>query len=117
MNWMELYFKMQVILGIIGIAIIVIYFLYVVITVIVESIKYKYKKESRGIDMKKIINNIFWIIISIILLTSVILSIRNNLKEKEYIEQLEQSLTEQIQEVEVYRGILEEYQTEGIINE
>ena len=67
--------------------------------------------------MKKIINNIFWIIISIILLTSVILSIRNNLKEKEYIEQLEQSLTEQIQEVEVYRGILEEYQTEGIINE
>lgn len=67
--------------------------------------------------MKKIINNIFWIIISIILLTSVILSIRNNLKEKEYIEQLEQSLTEQIQEVEVYRGILETYQTEGIINE
>ena len=67
--------------------------------------------------MKKIINNIFWIIISIILLTSVILSIRNNLKEKEYIEQLEQSLQEQIQEVEVYRGILETYQTEGIINE
>ena len=46
MNWMELYFKMQVILGIIGIAIIVIYFLYVVITVIVESIKYKYKKRK-----------------------------------------------------------------------
>lgn len=67
--------------------------------------------------MKKIINNIFWIIISIILLTSVILSIRNNLKEKEYIEQLEQSLQEQIQEVEVYRGMLETYQTEGIINE
>ena len=67
--------------------------------------------------MRKIINNIFWIIISIILLTSVILSIRNNLKEKEYIEQLEQSLQEQIQEVEVYRGMLEEYQTEGIINE
>ena len=67
--------------------------------------------------MRNIINNIFWIIISIILLTSVILSIRNNLKEKEYIEQLEQSLQEQIQEVEVYRGILETYQTEGIINE
>lgn len=46
MNWMELYFKMQVILGIIGIAIIVIYFLYVVITVIVESIKYKYKNRK-----------------------------------------------------------------------
>ena len=45
MNWMELYFKMQVILGIIGIAIIVIYFLYVVITVIVESIKYKVKRK------------------------------------------------------------------------
>lgn len=46
MNWMELYFKMQVILGIIGVAIIVIYFLYVVITVIVESIKYKYKNRK-----------------------------------------------------------------------
>ena len=40
------------------------------------------------------------------------------IKEKnEYIRQLEQSLSEQIQEVEVYRGMLEEYQTEGIINE
>lgn len=40
------------------------------------------------------------------------------IKEKdEYIKQLEQSLQEQIQEVEVYRGILEEYQIEGIINE
>ena len=67
--------------------------------------------------MKKIINNIFWIIVSIILLTSVIFSIRDKLKEKEYIKQLEQSLSEQIQEVEVYRGILETYQTEGIINE
>ena len=38
-------------------------------------------------------------------------------KEEEYIKQLEQSLQEQIQEVEVYRGILETYQTEGIINE
>ena len=35
----------------------------------------------------------------------------------EQIKQLEQSLQEQIQEVEVYRGILEEYQIEGIINE
>lgn len=33
------------------------------------------------------------------------------------IKQLEQSLAEQIQEVEVYRGILEEYQIKGIINE
>ena len=35
----------------------------------------------------------------------------------EQIKQLEQSLQEQIQEVEVYRGMLETYQTEGIINE
>lgn len=40
------------------------------------------------------------------------------IKEKdEKITALNQALTEQIQEVEVYRGILEEYQTEGIINE
>ena len=38
-------------------------------------------------------------------------------KKEEQIKQLEQSLQEQIQEVEVYRGILEEYQIEGIINE
>lgn len=38
-------------------------------------------------------------------------------KKDEYIKQLEQSLQEQIQETEAYRGILEEYQTEGIINE
>ena len=38
-------------------------------------------------------------------------------KKDEQIKQLEQSLTEQIQETEVYRGMLEEYQTEGIINE
>ena len=38
-------------------------------------------------------------------------------QQEEQIKQLEQSLQEQIQEVEVYRGILEEYQTEGIINE
>lgn len=30
-------------------------------------------------------------------------------QQEEQIKQLEQSLTEQIQEVEVYRGILEEY--------
>lgn len=35
----------------------------------------------------------------------------------EQITALNQALAEQIQEVEVYRGILEEYQTEGIINE
>lgn len=57
--------------------------------------------------MKKIINNIFWITVSIILLTSVIFSIRDKLKEKEYIKQLEQSLQEQIQEKQVYINILE----------
>lgn len=41
-----------------------------------------------------------------------------DIKEKdEKITALNQALTEQIQEVEVYRGILETYQTEGIINE
>ncbi len=39
------------------------------------------------------------------------------IEKDEQIKILEQSLQEQIQEVEVYRGILEEYQTEGIINE
>lgn len=40
------------------------------------------------------------------------------IKEKdEKITALNQALTEQIQETEVYRGILETYQTEGIINE
>lgn len=67
--------------------------------------------------MKDLIDNVICFIVAVILLTSVILSIRNNLKEKEYIEQLEQSLTEQIQETEVYRTILETYQKEGIINE
>lgn len=38
-------------------------------------------------------------------------------KKDEQIKQLEQSLAEQIQETEAYRGILEEYQIEGIINE
>lgn len=41
----------------------------------------------------------------------------NYMNKKEHIKQLEQSLTEQIQETEVYRDILEKYQTEGIINE
>lgn len=39
MNWMELYFKMQVILVIIGILIIFGYFLFIIITVIIETIK------------------------------------------------------------------------------
>lgn len=39
------------------------------------------------------------------------------IEKDEQIKILEQSLQEQIQEVEVYRGILETYQTEGIINE
>lgn len=38
-------------------------------------------------------------------------------QQDEQIKQLEQSLAEQIQETEAYRGILEEYQIEGIINE
>ena len=38
-------------------------------------------------------------------------------QQEEQIKQLEQSLAEQIQETEVYRDILEEYQIEGIINE
>lgn len=74
--------------------------------------------------MRNIIDNVICFIVAGILLMSVILSIRDNLKEKEYIKQLEQqikqleqSLAEQIQEVEVYRGILEEYQIKGIINE
>lgn len=37
--------------------------------------------------------------------------------QEEYIKELEQALTEQKQEAEVYRTILETYQTEGIINE
>lgn len=67
--------------------------------------------------MRNIIDNVICFIVAGILLMSVILSIRNNLKEKEYIKQLEQSLAEQIQETEVYRDILEEYQIKGIINE
>jgi len=67
--------------------------------------------------MRNIIDNVICFIVAGILLMSVILSIRDNLKEKEYIKQLEQSLAEQIQETEAYRGILEEYQIKGIINE
>lgn len=48
--------------------------------------------------------------------SSIIENYKREIKD-EHIKQLEQSLQEQIQEVEVYRGILEEYQTEGIINE
>ena len=43
--------------------------------------------------------------------------LQRNKQQEEQIKQLEQSLQEQIQETEVYRGILEEYQIEGIINE
>lgn len=55
------------------------------------------------------------LILTIIIISSV--SVIGFYKQEEYIKQLEQSLTEQIQETEVYRGILETYQTEGIINE
>ena len=37
--------------------------------------------------------------------------------QEEYIKELEQAIIEQKQETEVYRTILETYQTEGIINE
>lgn len=53
--------------------------------------------------MRNIIDNVICFIIAGILLMSVILSIRDNLKEKEYIKQLEQ----QIQEKQVYINILE----------
>ena len=53
--------------------------------------------------MRNIIDNVICFIVAGILLMSVILSIRHNLKEKEYIEQLEQ----QIQEKQVYINILE----------
>ena len=58
--------------------------------------------------------------ICLVLIASIITMIimfSDIIKRDEQIKQLEQSLQEQIQEVEVYRGILEEYQTEGIINE
>lgn len=58
--------------------------------------------------------------ICLVLIASIITMIimfSDIIKKDEQIKQLEQSLQEQIQETEVYRGILEEYQTEGIINE
>ena len=65
-------------------------------------------------------DKIIFVLFTIIIIIYTIAT--NKYNEKEYnkdeqIKQLEQSLTEQIQEVEVYRNILEEYQTEGIINE
>ena len=58
--------------------------------------------------MRNIIDNVICFIIAGILLMSVILSIRDNLKEKEYIKQLEQ----QIQEKQVYINILERKENE-----
>lgn len=58
--------------------------------------------------------------ICLVLIASIITMIimfSDIIKKDKQIKQLEQSLQEQIQEVEVYRGILETYQTEGIINE
>lgn len=58
--------------------------------------------------------------ICLVLIASIITMIimfSDIIKRDEQIKQLEQSLQEQIQETEVYRGILEEYQIEGIINE
>lgn len=65
-----------------------------------------------GEDYFKIIIVLLLIITTISLVSAIELD-----KQEEYIKQLEQSLQEQIQETEVYRGILEEYQIEGIINE
>lgn len=56
------------------------------------------------------------VLILIIIIISFVSAIKID-KQDEQIRQLEQSLTEQIQEVEVYRNILETYQKEGIINE
>lgn len=57
----------------------------------------------------------FIILVGIVLMMAIYHYDINEKNEK--IKLLEQSLQEQIQEVEVYRGILETYQTEGIINE
>lgn len=38
-------------------------------------------------------------------------------KQEEYIKEIEQAIIEQKQETDVYKTILETYQTEGIINE
>lgn len=66
---------------------------------------------------EKIIYVILIIIGLILMIGSSIKILEKDKKQTEQIKELEQSLAEQIQETEVYRGILEEYQTEGIINE
>lgn len=70
----------------------------------------------KNIDLLEIAVAIFVIVVSVFMILALIFGY-NLSKQEEQIKQLEQSLSEQIQEVEVYRGILEEYQTEGIINE
>lgn len=60
------------------------------------------------------------VIISVITILIFIIGFKMSIeidKQEEYIKELEQALTEQKQETEVYRTILETYQTEGIINE
>lgn len=57
----------------------------------------------------------FIVLLSIILMMAIYhWEIKN---KDEQITALNQALAEQIQEVEVYRGMLETYQIEGIINE
>ncbi len=70
----------------------------------------------KDLDLLEIAVAIFVIAVSVFMILALIFGY-NLSKQDEQIKQLEQSLTEQIQEVEVYRGILETYQTEGIINE
>lgn len=57
------------------------------------------------------------VLISVITILIFIIGVNEIDKQEEYIKELEQALTEQKQETEVYRTILETYQTEGIINE
>lgn len=72
-------------------------------------------------DIKEKVFYILLIIIGLVLMFDgafgMFRVIEEEIKQEEYTKQLEQSLQEQIQETEVYRGILEAYQTEGIINE
>ena len=88
----------------------------------------KLKIESRGIDMRGKILTGLVIFIGLWLMVEGAVGIgvkiinkfdyrTKCIEKEEQIKILEQALTEQIQETEVYRGILEEYQTEGIINE
>lgn len=58
------------------------------------------------------------LIISIIIFTILfyIVAIKID-KQEEYIKEIEQAIIEQKQETDVYKTILETYQTEGIINE